>query len=338
MRNYLYLWVFLIFIVMKRFVERFETKKIAVVKNLERLIECYGVRRFENGNVAIAEENEIKIFSSSGIEIDKGLFDVFYFKTGESVKKYNKDKLWSFLDRQGEIIMQTKKVMVLNDKMLALLTSQGTWKVFLLFDDLVPFLLFSSAKDNVLDIEVHSCGRTRINVFFIMPEEIEMQTVNLLSYKSSMSMMARSYKRVFNELYAVCCDDYLDVVASGENFVKIKSKNGLPFNVLGEDMRLKYRDVESIISLKNGHYFLNINDDCKLFSKTGQEIGHFRKVKVLDNGKIYASFEKGPKLTLVGRFVDSNVLFCVDDKVVISDGYKTRLVEKRDFMDFVFVN
>ena len=90
---------------MERFVERFETKKIVVTKNLERLIECYGFRVFDNGYVAFAEENEVKVFDARiGILlVDKGLFDVFYFKTGESVRKYNGETCWGFYDKQGNL-------------------------------------------------------------------------------------------------------------------------------------------------------------------------------------------------------------------------------------------
>ena len=325
------------FNVMERFVERFETKKIAVAKNLERFIECYGFKVFDNGYVAYAEENEVKVFNTSCLVVDKGLFDVFYFKTGESVKKYNNEVCWGFYDKQGNLIVKAKKVKILSDKILAVMSSDGEWKVFLLFEEFVPFLLFYSTRDCVLDVKAYEGDKTKVCVVFYSPEEVEIQSVNLLSYKSSVSILARSYMRISDGMFAVSCRDVFDVVARGKNFLEVKSKNGEVFDIFDDDLRLKYKDVDSIIWLKNGHYFLNAKGEYKLFSKMGKEIAHFRKVKVFDYGEIYASFEEGRGLVLVGRYVDENLLLLIDDKVIISDGKKVRLTEKNDLADFIFV-
>ena len=117
-------------------------------------------------------------------------------------------------------------------------------------------------------MKAYEGDKTKVCVVFYSPEEVEIQSVNLLSYKSSVSILARSYMRISEGMFAVSCRDVFDVVARGKNFLEVKSKNGEVFDIFDEDLRLKYKDVDSIIWLKNGHYFLNAKGEYKLFSNS----------------------------------------------------------------------
>ena len=321
----------------RKFIKEFKSKKIAVDANLSKLIECYGARCFDNGYKAYLIDGEINVFNRSSLMIDSWLFDVYFFKTGESFKKYMADVLWGFYDAKGNLICKARNVIPIDNCLAIIEDEEGRFVVYRLFDNSRPSQLMCSSRKNVVGVKVSDVSKTQVVIAFILVDGIEIKTANLFYYKPEASLNVKHFVSLFNQMYAISVDDVFNTSLVGEKVQVAKTDENKSFAICNAELKILYEDVKEVISLVNGTYFLKFDNEVKFCSKKGQIWARFRDVEVLECGEIWASFVKGKERELVGRFDEKFVCFNAGDKTIISDGIKEKPFSNVNFSDVIFI-
>lgn len=325
----------------KRFVDYFLTPKTVIIRSLSCSKKCQGVRVYSSQIAVIINDSIEVLDSKTGNVIDKNLEDVFYFPSGESIKKYKNHPHWQILEKQGDLVCKALIVKVLSNRYILLKNLNNQWILYVLSKNGFQQHKIVSLDTNINDVDCHFKKGCFILSLKYQDKIILQQRSNLCA-----NIISELELKDYNNLN----HGYLSASFS-QNLIFLDNINGCQISIPQYKEKLSLYNVEhgfkllddnidELLVFNNGVYLIKKENTWSFYSTEEKVLTnlHLYNLEVTENGDIYTKETKESNcLKKIGQYNNEFVMLTISGKTIICDGKTIIQNEQTHYQDIVII-
>lgn len=241
--------------------------------------EVMGVKKFENGFLALRYENGVTLYDNAGQVIDTELEDVFVFKFGYRLFKKTNSPYWYLTDKDGNNELCNVKCVAekfhLSGNVIALCDTDQTWRVFQLSStsEKIEYILLANpmAPFGSEDVEVFQNRNSGnfVVIFHRKDGSILLHHRQVLSTQVLKVVDGYRYSRYLANGCFVCAKDEIEEVSFEDGCLEITVKNNGSFDLLDENLSVLNEGLEKLLLQKDGSYLAKAAGLWQVYSAEG---------------------------------------------------------------------